>query len=108
MHPIEMTPMSADFEKLWLAAGRFLHGRVEGGLNTWQRVHRSPPFLEHLSFRLGNQLFFVFLVDADQVVPSPGSLRGLQRVTEACAGIPCLMPMKRTLNSEGWRPVHGG
>ena len=44
-----MTPMTAEFEEIWLAAGRFLHGRVEGGLNTWLRVHRSPTFLEHLN-----------------------------------------------------------
>lgn len=108
MNPIDMTPMTAEFEDLWMAAGRHLQSCVEGGLNTWLRVHRSPPFLEHLSFRLGNQLFFIFLVDIDRVVTSPGSLRSLQHVTQACGGIPCLMPMERTPGSKEWQPVQSG
>lgn len=108
MYPIDMTPMSDEFRTLWFAAGSHLQSCMDGGANTWLRSHHTPPYLEHLSFILGNQLFFIFLIDADGVVESPGSLRGLQRVTEACQGVPCLMPMRRAIGTDVWHPATPG
>lgn len=59
MHNIEMQEMSPDFLKCWQAAGMHLDKQVQGGIKSWLRAHPYPPVLEHLSFRLGNQLFFV-------------------------------------------------
>ena len=37
----------------------------------------NPPFLGHLSFRLGNRLFFVRVEDVDGKAHGPGTIRGL-------------------------------
>jgi hypothetical protein len=66
----------------------------------------NPSFLEHLSFRLGNQAFFVRLQDADGKVEGPGTVGGLLRVAGGWKGIPCLLPMRRT--SGTWRPEFTG
>jgi hypothetical protein len=75
-------------------------------LNDWLKADLRPPFLEHLSFRLGNQLYFIRIEDADGRVPSPGSLNGLFSIATGCKGHACIMSMKKTLG--GWAPVHSG
>ncbi len=64
-----------------------------------------PPVLEHLSFRLGNQLFFIQVEDADQKVEGPGSRRGLLSVAKGCHGHACVMPMKKKFFGGEWVPV---
>ncbi len=102
MYNIEMQEMSPEFLKCWQAAGVHLDKQVQGGIKTWLRADSHPPVLEHLSFRLGNQLFFVRVEDADGKVEGPGSLRGLYSIAEGCRGHACLMPMKKKLFGGGW------
>lgn len=104
MHSIPTDAASNDFAEAWHAAGRHLQRTAESyGLQPWWlRQNLHPPFLEHLSFRLGGELFFVRL----EGMSSPGSLEGLIRVANGCKGFPCLMPMLRS--SAGWMPVHSG
>ena len=102
MHDIEMQEASPEFQKCWQAAGLHLEKQVQGGLNTWLRAHITPPFLEHLSFRLGNQLFFVRLVDSDGRLVVPGSVKGLMSIANGCKGHACLMPMKKSLLGSRW------
>lgn len=64
--PIKVTD---DFKQCWQSAGRHLQSQVEGGL-TWMRASLDEPFMEHLSFRLGNQLFFVRVIDVDNELKS--------------------------------------
>ena len=66
MYEIEMQEMSEAFLPCWKAAGIHLSKQVDGGIQSWLRAHPYPPFLEHLSFRLGNQLFFVRVEDVDR------------------------------------------
>jgi hypothetical protein len=106
MHDIPMTEFTEDFAGCWSAAGRHLEQQMQGPANSWLRAHLVPPFLEHLSFRTGNQLFFVRIEDADGVMEVPGSREGLQAVAEGCGGIACLMPMRRT--ARAWEPVAPG
>lgn len=108
MHQIEMAESSQEFEAMWLAAGRHLSAQIDGGIQSWIRAHLNPPFLEHLSFRHGNQLFFIHVFDVDQRVRSPGSLDGLQRIASSCQGFACLMPMRGGRDTGGWHPVHTG
>lgn len=62
--------------------------------------------LEHLSFRLGNQLFFVCL-DTEGVTPfSAGTARALRAVAEGCRGHACAMPMRKT--PSGWQAAAPG
>jgi hypothetical protein len=102
MHNIEMQEMSPEFLKCWQAAGMHLDKQVQGGIKTWLRAHPYPPVLEHLSFRLGNQLFFVRVEDVDGKVDGPGSMRGLNSIAEGCQGHACLMPMKKKIFGGGW------
>ena len=85
MYDIEMQEPSPEFGECWAAAGTHLDRQVDGGIRFWLRTELTPPFLEHLSFRLGNQLFFVRLEDVEGHVESPGSTRGLLRRRRARA-----------------------
>jgi len=93
MHNIEMHEVSDAFAVCWQAAGRHLQAQMQGAGN-WIKAKLDPPFLEHLSFRLGNQLFFVRIEDVEGRLRVPGSRSGLLSVAEGCAGHSCLMPMR--------------
>ena len=103
MYDIEMQEATPDFAKMWQAAGLHLDKQVQGGMQSWLRADLNPPFLEHLSFRLGNQLFFVRVVDVDGKVEGPAGIRGLMTIADRCKGHACLMPMKKKLLG-GWTP----
>ena len=105
MHNIEMNEVSDEFAKCWQAAGRHLSHRGDGQVN-WLKADLVPPFLEHLSFRLGNQLFYVRLVDVDGRLETPGNHSGLRAVADGCQGFACLMPMK--FEEGQWMPAEPG
>ena len=86
MHHIHMAEVSEEFARCWQAAGIHIQNQAQGGLHSWLRAHLNPPFLEHLSFRLGNQLFFIQLQDVDDVLEIPGHLGGLLSVADGCQG----------------------
>ncbi len=95
--------------------------------HTWLRTTPHTPLLEHLSFILGNQAFFVRLEDAESFdLPLlsdheqgrewsaalatsrfPGTLQGLMRIAAGYKGHACIMPMRR-YGEEGWRPALRG
>jgi hypothetical protein len=52
MHKIDTTPMTSAFQSCWYAAAKHLEAQGQGGIN-WLRAHPFPPYLEHLSLRLG-------------------------------------------------------
>jgi hypothetical protein len=100
MHNIEMHGVSDEFARCWQAAGRHIQTRAQGPLHSWLKANLNPPFLEHLSFRLGNQLFFIRIEDPDGGLEVPGSRKGLLAVADGCKGHACLMPMRR--QADGW------
>ena len=102
MHDIDMQEMSPEFFECWKAAYEHLNDQVDDGIHSWLRVHPYPPFLEHLSFRLCNQLFFVRIVDADSKIQPPGSMQGLFMIAEATGGHACILPMKRPYSVSPW------
>ncbi len=108
MQNIEMQDMSPAFLNCWQAAGNHLNKQVQGGIQSWLRAHPRPPILEHLSFRLGNQLFFVRVEDAEKNVEGPGSLRGLMSIADGCKGHACILPMKRRFLGGAWVAERGG
>ena len=100
-----MNVVSPDFAECWQAAGRHLQQQGQGAIN-WLRAHLHPPMLEHLSFRLGNQLFFVCL-GVEGVAPFPaGTAKALRAVADGCRGHACVMPMRKT--SSGWHAAAPG
>lgn len=108
MYAIETHEMTPDFIKIWQAACKHLNTQVEGGIQFWLRAHTNPPVLEHLSFRLGNQLYFIHLYDANGDVEGPGSLDGLRHIADSCKGHACLMPMVRDTGTTQWRTAESG
>ena len=105
MYPIPEATVTEDFARCWKAAGIHLDAQGDESIN-WLRAHITPPFLEHLSFRLGNQLFFIQVEDVDLELALPGNLAGLLHISKACKGHPLVMPMKK-LHGE-WRPQLSG
>jgi hypothetical protein len=89
--------MTEAFFPCWKAAGIHLSKQVDGGIQSWLRAHPYPPFLEHLSFRLGNQLFFVRIEDVDGKAQGPGTIRGLAAAARDGNGHACILPMKKKL-----------
>lgn len=106
MYDIHLAEVTDDFARCWQAAGLHLQNQAQGSLRSWIRTHLNPPFLEHLSFRLGNQLFFIRLTDVSTGADFPGSDSGLFAIADGCKGFACLMPMKR--NGEDWEPAEPG
>lgn len=106
MYDIEASPPTVEFLECWAAAGRHLQMHSEGAKHFWLKAEPVPPFLEHLSFRIGNQLFFVRIEDVDDGITGPGNRDGLRMIANGCNGHACLMPMCR--GPEGWMPAVGG
>lgn len=103
MFQIETTPMTAAFFEVWRAAASHLQSQADGHLN-WLRADPNPPLLEHPSFRIGNQLFFVRVVDADGRVDGPGNEHGYREIAAHANGHAVEMPMRR--RSDGsWEPL---
>ena len=111
MYTIPTDTPSQDFGLCWQAAGRYLETLGaktakeldpkllmlppghEANACVWLKAELRPPFLEYLSYRLGNQLFFIRLEDIENKLGVPGTRLGLQRIADACKGHACLMPM---------------
>lgn len=104
---IPMHQPSKAFEECWLAAGRHLASQVDTGTLSFFRASLAPPILEHLSFRLGNQIFFVHVRDEARKVRHPSDLRACKHAADMAKGIPCIMDMRQQ-NDGQWLPTHGG
>ena len=102
MHEIHMAEVTEEFSRCWKAAGIHIENQAQGALQSWLRANLNPPFLEHISFRLGNQLFFIQLVDVDGLLVMPSSLEGLLTIADGCEGCACVMPMRK--RGGDWQP----
>ena len=102
MYDIEMHEATEEFARCWHAAGRHLQISTGDGALGWLKANLAPPFLEHLSFRMGNRLYFIRVEDIDGCVKGPGIKDGLRIIADGCNGIACKMPMRRV--GSGWKP----
>jgi hypothetical protein len=100
MYEIDQDTMSDAFRACWSAAGNHLNHQVEGGIKFWLRAHPYPPYLEHLSFRLGNQLFYVRVEDIDGEVQGPGNSDGFITAATGTNGVPCVLPMRQHIGGQ--------
>lgn len=107
MFMIDAGKATPGFAAMYEAAREHLAANERATELVWLKASLLPPFLEHLSFRIGNQLFFVRIVDVDGVESAPGTMAGLARVAGGCGGHACLMPMKWT-PATAWRPAAPG
>jgi len=96
-----MGKVTDEFYECWRIAAQFIESQSEE--LRWLRGHLSPPFIEHLSFCLGNQIFFLQIFDVDEVLQTPNSnLNGLISFAKECNAISCLLPMKKI--EKNWQP----
>jgi hypothetical protein len=100
---IEKLEIPDAFVQAWNAAGRHLQSISQDGL-WWLRDHLHQPIAEHFSFRVGNQLFFVF-------VEVPNLMEFLLMVADEAKGLPCLMRMRQMAGRfvpdlPGWGLTH--
>lgn len=103
MYPVEQSPPSDDFKNAWSAAGQHIQKQADSGLS-WLRATLNPPMAEHLSFRIGNQIFFIFIEAAEFSYPQGKEL--FDKVCLEAYAIPCLMPMKNWFGK--WKPSNSG
>jgi len=100
MYPLPDQDFTQDFADCWNEAILHIQGCAGGKLNSWLKADLNFPILEHLSFRLGNELFYIRVEDVDDIVVGPSSREGLLSIADGCKGQACLMPMRRT--GSGW------
>jgi hypothetical protein len=105
LYDIEITPADQEFGECWLAAARHLQSQAEGNIN-WLREHCNPPYREHLSFRMGNQLFFIRIDDRAGKLNVPGNLEGFMALAKEANGHPLQLLMEKRGGS--WRPFFTG
>ena len=51
----------------------------------------------HTSFRIGNQLFFIHIVDLDDNMEQPGSIEGFISICERFQCLACLIPVRKKI-----------
>jgi hypothetical protein len=108
MYNIDMQEMSDEFKNCWASAGNHINQQTDTNILSWLRAHPYPPFLEHLSFRIGNQLFFIRVEDIDEKIKGPGNISGLLEISQSANGKACLMPMKKSQTSKKWNTLIAG
>ncbi len=98
--------MSKEFLRCWNGAGVHLQSCVQDNILGWIKAEPFPPFLEHFSFRIGNQVFFIKVVDVEAKVIGPGNPNGFRIIANEWNGHACVMPMRRF--GVGWKPCEPG
>jgi hypothetical protein len=90
MYDIPMVTPTPEFGECWQAAGRRLQvaAKAAGVRINWMKADLKPFFMEHLSFALGNQLFFVRLEDAAGGFEDPSTLDLLNFAPKVIGGMP--------------------
>lgn len=92
MCEIDHGELPIEFVSAWQCAARHIQKMEQEGV---QLLHANlnPPLAEHLSFRLGNQLFFVYVdVDALPFVEKRKDL--FLSVASAAKATPCILKME--------------
>lgn len=103
MYQVNQGEASERFKQAWVIAGIHIQSQCREGLN-WLRATLNPPLAEHLSFRLGNQLFFIY-IEAEGI-PSPGAKGLFLEVAKEAGAVPCLFKLRKGI--KGFEPVLSG
>jgi len=93
MFEMDHSELSAPLYIAWRRAGRHIH-RMSDGSVPWLKMHADAPPHEHLIFRIGNRLFFVFVEVPPYAVFDDVSARRLHRAAGEANGVACVMPMR--------------
>lgn len=104
MYEINQDDLPEEFLSAWYQAGSYLQSMGQGGVN-WLRANLNKPFIEHLSFRFGNKLFFIF-VEIESVPLTDSQREIFISYSNRATAIPCVFTMKRVPN--GFEPTSAG
>ncbi|MDA9043105.1 hypothetical protein N9H56_00945 [Pseudomonadales bacterium] len=107
MFPIEYQQPSKEFALCWKAAVVHLSAMNDLGRKRFIRATLTPIILEHLSFVLGNQIFFIHVCDVNNEVKPPSSIKGCIYAAELGNGVPCILEMQKD-ESGDWMPANEG
>lgn len=106
LYMVASVPASDAFMRCWQAAGSHVNASARDENLIWIKTDLSPPLLEHLSFRIKNQIYLVRVIDIDGKVNSQGTTAGLIHHAQQWSGVPCLLPMR--LGNGEWEPANPG
>jgi hypothetical protein len=112
MYQIDHPDISAEFQNFWNLAGATLGNQADKHL-MWLRADLYHPYVDHLSFRLGNQNFSVLLdfSGTDRARKYPIDSERQIKFCEKAGLHPCLFPFRQGLfrritpASDGWNLV---
>ena len=104
MYPVEQEEPSENFRIAWACAGKHIQQMGQGGV-IWLRADLNPPMAEHLSFRIGNQLFFIFVATPEAPFNPERNHIFLDVASEATA-IPCIIEMQSSKGA--FEPINYG
>ena len=62
---------------------------------SWIKVSLNGPHLEHFSFRMGNQIFFIQIEDVDNNLACPGQREAFLEKAKSWNAHALIMPMKK-------------
>ena len=104
MNENESESLPSEFVAAWHSAGEHIQGVGQDGVH-WLRASLNPPLEEHLSFRFGNQLFFVY-VEIDVFPFEEMRKDTFLDVAHEATATPCILKM---VNIHGvFKPAHPG
>jgi len=104
MHKINQPLPSKEFTQTWKSAIQHIQ-KIAGKTNLiWLWKDLYPPFTVHLSFRIGNQLFLVFIETEEMRFNNSKTL--FLNITNDANAIPCLMPIIK--NGDEYKPELDG
>ena len=103
---IPMTEVSDSFFECWQAVGSHLQSMPTNFNFRFHNLSPAPPWLEHLCFNLGNQIFFVCIEDVDGQLKTPTDASHCIHAASLIDGVPCVMSMK--LEDGRWQPTIEG
>ena len=103
MHTIIQEDPSEEFQAAWAVAATHIQSQCRVGIS-WIRADLRRPFIEHLSFRIGNQLFFVFIEAAEfNLTERYDAFIAYAKFANAT---PCLIAMNKNITK--YEPVNSG
>ncbi len=105
LYEVKQEAPSDNFKDAWSAAGQHIDKQADASLN-WLRAALNLPMAEHLSFRIGNQVFFVFVEAAEFDYQNSHCKYLFDKVCNEANAIPCIMPMKKQFGK--WKPCLSG
>ena len=91
LHDIPHQDISNDFWMAYQYARHYLNSKMNAPA-VWLRNHLNQPFIEHMAFAFGSQVYFIFVRTEGAQVNENYVNRFLERC-EDCNAIPCFMTM---------------